>query len=105
MALHRNTVNKKVSDPLVGFLSNKVLVWLGNLAFPVFVVHGPMGQVFYKKLIATKLFGKVLEGPAYFGVYLLSTLTMAYIMQKLVLQNKAVGDWSKKTVDSLSSWM
>jgi peptidoglycan/LPS O-acetylase OafA/YrhL len=106
MAVHRNTVNSKtVSDPLVKFLSNNVLVWLGNLAFPIFVVHGPIGQVFYKKLIATKLFGKVLEGPAYFGLYLLSTLTMAYVMQKLVLQNKAIGNWSKKAVDSLSSWM
>jgi peptidoglycan/LPS O-acetylase OafA/YrhL len=67
MGSHRNTVNS-VKDPLSKFLSNNTLVWLGGLAFPIYIVHGPLGQVFYKKLIATKLWGQVLKGPGYFGL-------------------------------------
>ena len=50
------------------------MVWLGNLSFPIFIVHGPLGQVFYKKLIAKKVFGKVLQGPVNFGLYLAATV-------------------------------
>lgn len=104
IATHRNTVNG-VPDPIVSFLSSPTLVKLGSLAFPIFVLHGPIGQVFYKKLIATKLFGKVLVGPEYFGVYLLTTFVSAWIIQKTFLSSKAVGNWSKKTAESLASWM
>ena len=104
MAAHRNTVNA-VKDPTCTFLSNKLLVALGNLAFPIFIVHGPIGQIFFKKIIATKLFGQVLTGPTNFGIYLATVGVTAWILQKAVLQNKAVGNWSKKTVSQLSSWM
>ena len=103
MSCHRNTVNG-VSDLTCTILSNKALVWLGNLSFPIFIVHGPIGQIFFKKLIAKRLFGEVLSGPVNFGYYLLSTLATAWILQKTVLQNKAVSDLSKKTVDKLSEW-
>lgn len=58
MAAHRSSVVAKVTDPVVNFLASKPLVALGNLAFPIFVIHGPLGQLFYKKVIATKLFGR-----------------------------------------------
>jgi peptidoglycan/LPS O-acetylase OafA/YrhL len=104
MSVHRNTVSKAF-DPLVGLLSNPILVWLGNLSFPIFIVHGPLGQVFYKKIIATKLFGQVLAGPMYFAIYLATTFVSALALQKFFLQNKTVGKWSKNAVDSLSSWL
>jgi peptidoglycan/LPS O-acetylase OafA/YrhL len=105
MAVHRNTVNG-TTDPIVGILGNsKLLVWLGNLSFPIFIVHGPVGQIFYKKLIATYLFGHVLTGPANFAMYLLSTLICAWILQQAVLQNGSVKKWSQKSVDRLSAWM
>jgi peptidoglycan/LPS O-acetylase OafA/YrhL len=104
MAVHRNTV-RSVKDPTVAFLSNKLLVGLGNLSFPIFIVHGPIGQVFYKKMIATKLFGRVLTGPEFFGTYLVTVLMSAWLLQQMFLQSKAVGNWSKKTVDQLASWM
>jgi hypothetical protein len=85
MAAHRNT--------------------LGNLAFPIFIVHGPIGQIFFKKLIANKLWGKVLSGPENFALYLLVTFGTAWLLQKTFLQNKSVGSLSTKVVDSLSSWM
>jgi len=101
---HRNTV-AKAWDPVSNVLSNKALVWLGGLSFPIFVVHGPLGQVFYKRLIAGKLWGGVLWGPQYFALYLASVLTFAILLQKFFLQNKAVGSWSKQKVEEFSAWM
>lgn len=104
MAIHRNTVSD-CTDPIVSLLNSKPLVWLGNLSFPIFIVHGPMGQIFYKKLIAKKLWGQVLSGPTNFGLYLTSTIGVAWILQKAVLQNKAVSNWSRQRVEQLSKWM
>jgi peptidoglycan/LPS O-acetylase OafA/YrhL len=105
MGAHRNTVNG-VSDPILSkFLSSKALVWLGGLSFPIYIVHGPLGQVFYKKLIANKLWGKVLFGPEFFALYLATVLVSAYLLNTFFLQNKTVGAWSKKKVEELSSWM
>ena len=105
MATHRNTVRPDVVDPLVKALNSKLLVGLGGLAFPIFVVHGPLGQVFYKKLIAKKLFGQVLAGPGYFALYLGSVMALSWILQKTFMTNKSVGQWSKKSAESLASWM
>lgn len=104
MAAHRNTV-KSVNDPLMSIFNNKLLVGLGNLAFPIYIVHGPIGQIFYKKIIATRLWGQVLAGPENFVVYLGATVATAWLLQKTVLQNSAVNRWSKRTVDKLSLWM
>ena len=104
MSAHRNTVSR-AWDPVVSFLSHPALVALGNLSFPIFIVHGPIGQIFYKKIIATQLFGKVMVGPVNFGFYLMSVVAAAYVLQKAVLQNKTVGDWSQKTVEKWSTWM
>jgi len=103
MAAHRNTV-ANASDPILKFLNNPLLITLGGLAFPIFIVHGPVGQIFYKKLIAKKLFGGVLLGPANFGLYLLSVLALAWGLQKAVLQNSTIGNWSKNSVKKLSTW-
>ena len=101
---HRNAVSG-ASDPVSSLLSNKALVWLGGLSFPIFVVHGPLGQVFYKRLIAGKLWGGVLWGPKYFAMYLASVFASAILLQKLFLNNKAVGNWSKQMVEDFGSWM
>jgi peptidoglycan/LPS O-acetylase OafA/YrhL len=105
MGAHRASVVKTVTDPIVKLLSSKPLVTLGNLAFPIFVVHGPLGQLFYKKLIATKLFGGTLNtifGPQFFYAYLAIVLASAWILQKTFLTNKQVGGVAKNAVDKLS---
>lgn len=104
MSAHRNTA-KSITDPLVSILSNKFLVALGNLTFPIYIVHGPIGQIFYKKLIATKLFGAVLRGPFNFGLYLSSVLLTAMVLQETFMKSPKVANWSKQAVDKLSSWM
>jgi peptidoglycan/LPS O-acetylase OafA/YrhL len=103
MAAHRNTANK-IKDPIVSILSNKFLVALGGLSFPIYIVHGPIGQLFFKKLVANKLWGKVLKGPANFGIYLATVVAAAWVLQKTFLSSKAVKDWSKSTVDQWSEW-
>merc|ERR1712232_384178 len=106
MSAHRASVLPKVKDPLVKFLSSKPLVALGGLAFPIFVVHGPIGQLFYKKVIATALWGgplHVLLGPWFFYVYLGVVFIAAWLLQKTFLSSKSVAGLSRNAVDRLSS--
>ncbi|CAE7878937.1 unnamed protein product [Symbiodinium necroappetens] len=107
MSAHRASVVPNVTDGIVKALSSKPLVTLGNLAFPIFVVHGPLGQVFYKKVIATKLFGgtmMALVGPQFFYAYLAIVLMSAWVLQKTFLSNKQVGTLSKDSVEKISQW-
>ena len=106
MSSHRVAVNEANgtaapnSDLIVSFLSSKFLTTLGGLAFPIFLVHGPLGQVFYKKIIATKLFGapmNKLYGAPFFYVYLGSVVAAAALLKKFVLESKAIGKFSKET--------
>lgn len=56
-------------------LHSRVSPLQGAISFPIFVLHGPIGQVFYKKIVATKLWGSVMPlsfFPAYCGVVLLA---------------------------------
>lgn len=104
MAAHRNTTSHVKGDMILNFLNNPWLIMLGNLSFPIFIVHGPMGQIFFKKLIATKLFGQVLNGPVAFGGYMLAVFVAAFVLQKMILQNNIIQKWSKHSVDTLSEW-
>jgi peptidoglycan/LPS O-acetylase OafA/YrhL len=105
MACHRNAVSNVPNDIVSNFLSSKPLVWLGGLSFPIYIVHGPLGQVFYKRLIAGKLWGGVLQGPKFFGMYMVTVFASAYLLQQLYLNNKAVGAWSQQKVQQFASWM
>ena len=104
MGSHRNAV-ANVKDPISSFLSSKALIWLGGLTFPIYIVHGPLGQVFYKKLIAGKLWGHVLSGPQNFAIYLATVFVSALLLNNLFLQNKSVSGWSQRKAEQLASWM
>uniref|UniRef100_A0A6T1MB48 Acyltransferase 3 domain-containing protein n=1 Tax=Alexandrium monilatum TaxID=311494 RepID=A0A6T1MB48_9DINO len=104
MAAHRASVLPKVQDPIVKLLSSKLLVTFGGLSFPMFIIHGPIGQLFYKKIIATKLWGGPLHvvcGPWFFYVYLALVLGSAWLIQKTFLSSKKVGSLSKAVVGRL----
>ena len=94
MALHRNALlsidSKRARDPISAFLSTKSMVWLGNLSFPIYILHGPIGQIFYKRAIAGKLFGGVLRGQGFFSLYLASVLLSAVLVQKMFSNRKIV---------------
>ena len=84
------------------------VVGLGNISFPIFVVHGPIGQLFYKKVIATKLFGGPLDkqiGPNFFYVYLASCVAAAKVLEMTFLKSKKVDERSKEAGEELSSFM
>ena len=103
MASHRQAVAGK-PDMVNKFLAQELFSSrLAGLAFPIYIVHGPLGQLFYKKYVATKVFGQVLQGPVAFAAYLALTASVAYAIQELFLKNKAVGRWSKKQVERLSA--
>eukprot|EP00438_Fugacium_kawagutii_P023635 Skav228704 [mRNA] locus=scaffold3376:28428:31988:- [translate_table: standard] len=65
------------------------LQFLGSISFPIFVVHGPLGQLFYKKAVATAVWGQNMASPQpvgihwFFLVYWCTVLTCAYILQKV----------------------
>jgi len=106
MAAHRASVEPTVKNILVKMLSSKALVGLGSISFPMFVLHGPIGQICYKKVVATKLFGSTLNvkfGPQFFYVYLTIVLTSAWIAQKTFVGSKKVQNWSKATVSTIAS--
>lgn len=98
MGLHRASIVEKITDPLAKFMAWKPLTWLGGLSFPIFVVHGPLGQLFYKKAIATKIFGGTMfqmYGANFFPVYLLAVGVSAWLLNKFFMQNKAIGGLNK----------
>jgi len=95
--VHRETVREGGKGSLVSrILSLKPLVYLGTISFPIYILHGPIGQVFYKRVVATKLFGKVFtQYPQFFPVYLLSVLVAATLAHEFFIKNKKVQDLSK----------
>mmetsp|Transcript_68431 Transcript_68431/g.127702 ORF Transcript_68431/g.127702 Transcript_68431/m.127702 type:complete len:530 (+) Transcript_68431:73-1662(+) len=93
MGLHRASLPDKVTDPMARVLAAKPLTFLGGLSFPIFIVHGPLGQLFYKKVVANAVFGGPLNkiyGPNFFYMYLFNTLVAAYMLQKYFMQSETV---------------
>ncbi len=97
MALHRNAVlvivsneSKTRKDPISVFLSTKIMMGLGNLSFPIYILHGPIGQLFYKRAIARKLWGGVLGGKGYFALYVAVVLVSAILVQKKFSNRKVI---------------
>ena len=113
MQIHRETVKDigsttatTTSGPqgLTKLLNSKALVYLGSISFPIYIFHGPIGQVFYKKAIAVKLFGAVMSkkfGYAFFPVYMATVLAVSVLVKKYFLDNKAVQTKTKEVTGKL----
>jgi len=105
--IHRETVDPKAA----GWNLSKVMSWgpltyLGTISFPIFMLHGPLGQVFYKRAVAKALWGGVLSqtvGYHFFWAYLAITVALAAVVQKVFLENKAVGEATGRAVKALSA--
>ena len=106
--IHRETVRDGGAGSLVSrAFAWKPLVYLGAISFPIYILHGPIGQVFYKRVVATKLFGKVFtQYPQFFPVYVLIVLVAAAITHEVFIKNHKVQKMSKavkeKAVAALS---
>lgn len=72
-------------------------------AFPMFIVHGPVGQVFYKKVIAKKLWGKPMPH-SFFPFYLAICLAISHFTNEYFVKNKKVGAFSGKVAQFLANW-
>ena len=100
MRIHRNTVAG--AKGFTALLGTRPLTYLGTISFPIFVLHGAIGQVFYKKIVATKLWGGVMPQsffPAYCAVVLLS----AVAVQHLFLENKKVQEISASITKKITA--
>ncbi|CAD7954112.1 unnamed protein product [Amoebophrya sp. A120] len=92
------------------FLSTSKMKHVGSLAFPMFMCHGPIGQLFYKKAIVTKLFSEefrlkyIKNTPKrFFLFYLLLVTVSAHVLQEGFLKNKMVIALVKKVTKFLAS--
>jgi hypothetical protein len=85
MRLHRHTAAAPADGKpagLAGVLAHPALTYLGAISFPIFIVHGALGQLFYKKIIATKLWGAVMPH-SFFPAYCLIVLAAAAALNHL----------------------
>jgi len=98
--LHRNTLAG--AKGLTQLLAHPALCYLGTISFPIFVVHGALGQLFYKKIVATKVFGAVM-GQSFFPAYCLIVLLSAAALHHLFLENKSVQETVMDLTKRISS--
>ena len=76
-------------------LGAKPLVYLGAISFPIYILHGPIGQIFYKRAVAAKLWNGVVftEYPEFFPAYLLLVLLAAVATHEGFMKNKKIQTW------------
>ena len=87
-------------------LAAKPLQYLGSISFAIFMVHGPLGQVFYKKIIATKLWGVVFtKHPWFFPYWCILVLLSAAALQKFFVENKQVQAATKTATKKIQGWL
>eukprot|EP00929_Paragymnodinium_shiwhaense_P100094 TRINITY_DN62147_c0_g1_i2.p1 TRINITY_DN62147_c0_g1~~TRINITY_DN62147_c0_g1_i2.p1 ORF type:complete len:473 (+),score=73.68 TRINITY_DN62147_c0_g1_i2:76-1419(+) len=87
-AIHRDC--RSTSPHMITrFFGSKLLTWLGSLAFPMFMLHGPIGQLFYKKAVAIRLWGKVMP-QKFFPAYLFIVMLASYIVNEGIVKSKTI---------------
>mmetsp|Transcript_46713 Transcript_46713/g.57385 ORF Transcript_46713/g.57385 Transcript_46713/m.57385 type:complete len:202 (-) Transcript_46713:39-644(-) len=106
MRIHRESMSKE-GALLPRLLCKKPLLFLGGISFPIFVVHGPLGQLFYKKAVATAVWGQNMASPQavgihwFFLVYWCTVLISSQILQKCFLESPTVKKASKTVEKAL----
>jgi len=102
MRLHRQSTGPGGAQKMLPkLLCMPPFLFLGGISFPIFIVHGPIGQVFFKKAVAKKLWGGMLAQPRpdgihwFFGVYWAVVLLMAILLQKCFVESSRVKEASK----------
>lgn len=100
--LHRLTDAGLHGVPSLRLTSNAVVRWLGTLSFPLFIVHAPLGQLLYKRAIASKLWGRTLsQRPFVFFCWMLACVSFALVAHKCIVQNKRV----QAVSENVATWM
>eukprot|EP00437_Effrenium_voratum_P011809 CAMPEP_0181446268 /NCGR_PEP_ID=MMETSP1110-20121109/26016_1 /TAXON_ID=174948 /ORGANISM="Symbiodinium sp., Strain CCMP421" /LENGTH=440 /DNA_ID=CAMNT_0023570339 /DNA_START=77 /DNA_END=1399 /DNA_ORIENTATION=+ len=101
MELHRDCLSEK-PHLITRFFGSKLMTWLGSLAFPMFILHGPIGQIFYKKRIAEKLWGGIMP-KRFFGIYLLLVILGGHVTNEYFVKNEAIKTLSASVAQFLAS--
>lgn len=87
-ALHRDCISDQ-PHAITRFFGSSLMTRLGAIAFPMFIVHGPIGQIFYKKAVATRLWGRVMP-QGFFPAYLAIVLLSGHLINEGFLKNKYI---------------
>ena len=107
MNIHRETTTTTTANnddkfSLSNILSWKPLTYLGAISFPIYILHGPIGQIFYKRVVANKLFGFVFTSkPEFFPVWIGIVLISSAIVNETFVKNKKVAEISKTVTNKL----
>lgn len=91
--LHRLQIAQHTTNflPSLFLTSNGLLQLLGSIAFPLFILHAPLGQILYKRAVAQKLWGGTFQGrPGVFFGWLALCLVASFAAQRFVVQNRRV---------------
>eukprot|EP00440_Ansanella_granifera_P018311 gb/GFBE01019883.1/.p1 GENE.gb/GFBE01019883.1/~~gb/GFBE01019883.1/.p1 ORF type:complete len:450 (+),score=97.02 gb/GFBE01019883.1/:1-1350(+) len=99
-AIHRDALSENPAA-ITRFFGSKTMAQLGSLAFPMFILHGPIGQVFYKKSIAKRLWGKPMP-TSFFSIYLLIVLAASHLMNEYFVKSKTIGALSSRVAQFLA---
>ncbi|CAE7375270.1 unnamed protein product [Symbiodinium necroappetens] len=92
--IHRDSLSANPA-PITRFFKSKPMATLGSIAFPMFILHGPIGQIFYKKILAKKLWGGPMS-TRFFPCYLLICLALSHLTNEFFVKSKKVGEVSGK---------
>ena len=67
---------------LAKFLSHPVLVYLGEVSFSIYIVHGAIGQLFYKKAVSNLFFSEPVNIFIYYGTVLIAAIGLYHLVEK-----------------------
>mmetsp|Transcript_54527 Transcript_54527/g.130048 ORF Transcript_54527/g.130048 Transcript_54527/m.130048 type:complete len:447 (+) Transcript_54527:124-1464(+) len=98
--MHRDCMSEK-PRAITRFFGTKQMTFLGSLAFPMFILHGPVGQLFYKKKVAFKLWGGVMP-KSFFPVYLAIVMLAGHLMNEGFVKNKTVQKLAARLAEFLA---
>mmetsp|Transcript_57444 Transcript_57444/g.145856 ORF Transcript_57444/g.145856 Transcript_57444/m.145856 type:complete len:456 (+) Transcript_57444:64-1431(+) len=99
-AMHRDCLTES-PRLITRFFGSRLMARLGALAFPMFILHGPIGQLFYKKAVATRLWGRVMP-KKFFPAYLLIVMLSGHVVNEVFVKSKRVQRLSARLAQILA---
>jgi peptidoglycan/LPS O-acetylase OafA/YrhL len=67
---------------LVKILSHPALLYLGDISFSIYIVHGAIGQLFYKRVVSSLLFSQQVNIFIYYGTVLVAAIALYHLVEK-----------------------
>ncbi len=81
----------KSDGRLVKILSHPILVYLGDISFSIYIVHGAIGQLFYKRAVSSLFFSEPVNIFVYYVAVFLAAMALYHLVEKpahSVIKNK-----------------